>query len=161
MTEFTAVDPVGATHTRTSKNRVYTHTVVGLPSSVRHTLQATDTALRSLHRSNFLYHLNMANGTSKWLERKPWETDVQFATRTQQQIASSANALQGCNNAQEYEAMLVNAALERIRHDMARGFYSTYQNLGWCGRHDLAVKHKTASENRGWIGVTILEAQQA
>lgn len=159
MTKFTAVDPAGLTHTRNSKDRTYTHTVVGLPSSVKHTLAATSPEMRKLHRDNFVYHLNMANGTSKWLDRKLWETEVSHITRTKQEIARSKDALQGCETAQEYEAMLVDEALARIKQGMTDGFYATYQNLGWCGRLDLAQSLKTTSENRGWVGVTILEAK--
>lgn len=158
MNKFTAIDPAGLTHARNSKDRTYTHTVVGLPSSVKATLNAMSPEARKVHRSNFKYHAAFANGTSKWLERKGWETEVQYMTRTQQEIARSRDALRGCKTAQEYEAMMVDAALARIKQLMADGYYSTYQNLGWCGRHDLAGKLKTSSENKGWVSVTILEA---
>jgi len=159
MNKFTAIDPAGLTHTRNSKDRTYTHTVVGLPSSVKDTLAAMSPGMRKLHRDNFKYHAAFADGTSKWLERSVWESDVQYMTRTQQEIARSKDALQGCETAQEYENMLVDADLARIKNMMADGYYNTYQNLGWCGRHDLAGKLKTTSENKGWIGVTILEAK--
>jgi hypothetical protein len=159
MNKFTAIDPAGLTHTRNSKDRTYTHTVVGLPSSVKRTLAATSQVMRKLHRDNFLYHLNMANGTSKWLGRNSWETEVQYLTRNQQEIARSKDALRGCQNAQEYEAMLVDTDLLAIKREMECGYYATYQNLGWCGRHDLAQKLKIASDNKGWVGVTILEAR--
>jgi hypothetical protein len=159
MTKFTAIDPAGRTHTRNSKDRTYTHTVVGLPSPVRYTLAAMSPEMRKTHRHNFKYHAAFVDGTSKWLERKVWETDVHFATRTQQEIAAAKDALQGCQNAQEYENMMVDAALARIKKAMTDGFYATYQNLGWCGRHDLAQKLKITSENKGWVNVTILEAR--
>jgi hypothetical protein len=159
MNKFTAVDPAGLTHTRNSKDRTYTHTVVALPSSVQRTLAATSPAMRKTHRSNFVYHLNMANGTSKWLERTLWETEVSHITRTKQEIAKAQNALRGCQTAQEYENMMVDADLARIKKAMTDGFYATYQNIGWCGRLDLAQKLKTTSENKGWVGVTILEAR--
>lgn len=159
MNKFTAIDPAGLTHTRNSKDRTYTHTVVALPSSVRYTLAAMSPEMRKNHRSDFKYHAAFADGTSKWLERKVWETELQYLTRTQQEIARSKNALQGCETAQEYENMMVDADLAKIREGMANGYYATYQNLGWCGRLDLAQKLKTTSENKGWIGVTILEAK--
>jgi hypothetical protein len=159
MTKFTAIDPAGLTHIRNSKDRTYTHTVVALPSSVRYTLSAMSPEMRKAHRHNFKYHAAFADGTSQWLERKVWETEVQHLTRTQQEIARSKSALQGCETAQEYENMMVDAALARIKKAMTDGFYATYQNLGWCGRHDLAQKLKIASENKGWVNVTILEAK--
>ena len=159
MNKFIAIDPAGLTHTRNSKDRTYTHTVVGLPSSVKAAMAAMSPEARKVHRSNFKYHAAFADGTSKWLERKGWETEVQYMTRTQQEIAWSVDELKGCDNAEDYVNMKVDAALARIKKKMADGYYSTYQNLGWCGRHDLAGKLKTASENKGWIGVTILEAK--
>lgn len=159
MNKFIAIDPAGLTHTRNSKDRTYTHTVVGLPSSVKTTLNAMSKEMRKLHRSAFKYHAAFADGTSKWLERKVWETEVQYLTRTQQEIAAAKDELKGCDNAEDYANMKVDAALARIKQLMVDGYYSTYQNLGWCGRHDLAGKLKTSSENKGWIGVTILEAK--
>lgn len=158
MKKFTAIDLSGTVHTRTSKTRTYTHMVVGRLSSVAHTLRATSKEVRALHRKNFVYHDAIAKGTSQWLERSRWETEEKYAQRRADDIAKSVNELKGCDNAQDYENMLVNAALEGIRHNMARGYYDKYHSLGWCGRADLAEKLKTTSQNRSWLDVTILEA---
>ena len=159
MNKFTAIDPNGVTHTRTSKTRTYTHTVVGRPSSVAATLRVTSKGVRALHRKNFAYHDAIAKGTSQWLERSRWETEEKYAQRRADDIAKSVNELNGCDTAQDYENMLVNAALEGIRHSTARGYYDKYHSLGWCGRADLAAKLKIKSENRRWVDVTILEAK--
>ena len=150
MNTFTAVDPNGVTHTRNSKARTYTHMVVGRPSSVAHTLMVTSKEVRALHRKNFAYHDAMAKGTSRWLNGLTADyRDVE--------IANAKHHLNGCETAQDYETMMVNAALEPIRHNMARGYYDKYQDLGWCGRPDLAAKLKVTSQNRKWVDVTILQ----
>jgi hypothetical protein len=154
MTIFTAIDPNGVTHTRNSKARTYTHMVVGRPSSVEHALMVTSPKARAVHRSNFKYHDAIAKGTSQWL------IGLTAAYRDVE-IANAKNHLNGCDTAQDYETMMVNASLEPIRHNMARGYYDKYQALGWCGRPDLAAKLKVTSENRKWVDVTILETKIA
>lgn len=157
MTTFTAIDPNGKTHTRTSKTRTYTHTVVGLPSSTKATLAAMSPETRAHHRSNFKYHMAFVDGTSQWLRRNTFETEVQYLERAAMEIERSAVELDGCDNAGDYVNMKIVQAHRGIREAMARGYYDTYQNLGWCGRADLAAKLKTTSENRGWVNVTILQ----
>lgn len=157
MNTFTAIDPNGKTHTRTSKTRTYTHTVVGLPSSTKATLAAMSPEARKLHRSNFKYHMAFVDGTSTWLAKKDWEGDAQHKVRVEVEIEHAAIELDGCETAQDYENMKIVQAHRGIREAMARGYYDTYQNLGWCGRADLAAKLKTTSENRGWVNVTILQ----
>ena len=157
MNTFTAIDPNGKTHTRTSKTRTYTHTVVGLPSSTKATLAAMSPEARKLHRSNFKYRMAFVDGTSTWLARNTYETEVQYLKRTQRDKERSAVELEGCDNAEDYVNMKIVQDHRGIRDAMARGYYDTYQNLGWCGRADLAAKLKTTSENRGWVNVTVLQ----
>ncbi len=158
MTKFTAIDPAGKTHTRTSKERIYTHTVVALPSAPRAVLNVTSKEARAMHRQNFAYYREMADGTSRFLERKSWETEAQQAERKANGIENGIKALDGCTNAQEFENMMVSRELARIQKQREEGYYDTYHNMGWCGRLDLAQKLKTTSENRNWIEVTILKA---
>lgn len=157
MNKFTAIDPAGKTHTRTSKTRTYTHTVVGLPNATRTVLMAQSLEMRKAHRSNFKYHAAYADGTSQWLTRNSWETEISHLSRTQQEIASSVAELNGCDNAEDYVNMKIVEAHRGIREAMAQGYYDTYQNLGWCGRADLAAKLKITSENRGWVNVAVLQ----
>ena len=157
MNTFTAIDPNGKTHTRTSKTRTYTHTVVGLLSSTKATLAAMSPEARKLHRSNFKYHMAFVDGTSQWPSRNTFETELAHLERTQRDKERSAVELDGCDNAEDYVNMKIVQAHRGIREAVARGYYDTYQNLGWCGRADLAAKLKTTSENRGWVNVTILQ----
>lgn len=159
MNKFTAVDPNGTVHTRNSKTRTYTHTVVALPSSLASTMAAMSTAARKMHRSNFKYHMAFVDGTSQWLQRNTFETEVQYLERSAMEIERSAVELEGCDNAEDYVNMKIVQAYRGIREAMARGYYDTYQNLGWCGRADLAAKLKATSEARSWVSVTILVAE--
>lgn len=159
MTKFTAIDPAGKTHTRTSKSRTYTHTVFALPSSVTAFLWANSKEARKSHRENFAYYAEMANGTSSFLDKRFYETAEQNAERRANAMESAVKTLGGCQIAQEYEAMLVRRDLERIQKQREEGYYDTYQNMGWCGRADLAQKLKTTTENRNhaWVNVTVVE----
>ena len=157
MTTFTAIDPNGKTHTRTSKTRTYTHTVVGLPSSTKATLAAMSPEMKAYHRSEFKFRMGFLDGTSKWLTKRDWESEEQYLERSQRDREKAAIELDGCETAQDYENMKIVQAHRRIREKMAAGYYDTYQNFGWCGRPDLAAKLKARMEGLGYLNVTILQ----
>lgn len=150
MTTFTAIDPSGTVHTRNSKERTYTHMVVGKLSWVEYTNMVTSKEARAVHRFNFKYHDAIAKGTSQWLD-KLTDDDRDIT------ISDAKDHLKGCDTAQDYENMMVNAALERIRHGIALGYFDKYRVIAWCGRPDLAAKRKATSQNRKWVDVTILQ----
>lgn len=158
MNKFTAIDPAGKVHTRNSKTRTYTHMVVGLPSSVGATRAAMSPEARKMHRSNFKYHEAILAGVSKHLVLRSWQTFEMHVERVVELQQRALADLNGCDAVEEYVQMKIEATLEAIRHSMARGYYDTYQDLGWCGRADLAAKRKVSSENSGWVDVKILEA---
>lgn len=158
MKKFTAIDPAGVTHKRTSANRIYTHTVVGLPSSVKHAQLAMSVEARKMHRANFVYHSAYINGTGHWLMKKDWESEVERADRDKLVVDAATKALKGCSTADAYEAMKIDEALDLIKRRSAAGYYDAYQNFGWCGRYDLAAKLKSSSEGKDWLDVVILEA---
>lgn len=160
MNKFTAIDPAGKTHKRNSKERVYTHTVVALPSAARHTLLAMSKEARAMHRRNFAYYSEQADGTSHFLNRNSWETEEQNADRRKRAMESAVKTLNGCTTAEAFEGMLVQRDVDHVHRQIVEGYYDTYQNMGWCGRADLAAKLKTTVENRGYIEVTILPAVQ-
>ena len=159
MTKFTAIDPAGKTHTRTSKTRTYTHTVFALPSSVTAVLWANSKEARKRHRENFAYYTEMTSGTSSFLDKRFYETAEQNAERRASAMENAVKTLDGCQNANEYEAKMVLRDLQGIQKRRAEGYYDTYQNMGWCGRADLAQKLKTTTENRNhaWVNVTVVE----
>lgn len=157
MNTFTAVDPAGKAHTRTSKTRTYTHTVVGLPNATRTVLMAQSAAAKRTYASDFAYHMARANGTSPWLARKDWETEVQHMEREAKEVQASIEDLGGCDNRFDYVTLRITQCHDRVRELQAQGYYDTYQNFGWCGRADLAAKLKIKSENRNWLNVMILE----
>jgi hypothetical protein len=152
MNKFTAIDPAGKAHTRTSKTRTYTHTVVGRPSWMAAVKMVSSRDARATHCSNFKYHKALADGTSQWLEGDN-ETQRSFRIKGAQELVS------GCNTGQDYSDKLVKEALARIEKKLEQGYYEKYQNLGWCGRADLAAKLKATSENHNWLNVTILPVQ--
>jgi len=161
MTTFTAIDPAGKTHTRTSKTRTYTHTVFALPSSVTAVLWASSKEARRRHREDFAYYTEMASGKSSFLDKRFYETVEQNAERRASAMESAVKKLNGCKSAQDYEYMMVARDLDGIQKQRLAGYYDTYQNMGWCGRADLAQKLKTTTENRNhaWVSVTIVEVQ--
>ena len=141
--KYFVIDANGKKHTRNSM-RTYTHVVLYRESK--------DAALRLADRrdrfsvDNFWYHHAFVDGSSKWLERKSWETEDEYKARAYEEIESSRKALRGCKTPQEWEAVLRHEAIARIE---ARDF-SQWHVEGWCGRHDLAVSlaHKTNCKER-------------
>ena len=142
--KYFVTDANGVKHTRNS-HRTYTHAVLYRESK--------EAALRLIERKhpfladNFWYHHAFLDGTSKWLERSPWEKDEdQYKRRVEKDIERSRNALRGCETPEDWEAMLRADAMDRIEAND----YDQWHVEGWCGRHDLAVKlaHKTNCSSR-------------
>lgn len=144
MNKYVVIDANGKKHTRNSR-RVYTHVVLYRDSK--------EAAIRLAnvkphwHKENFWYHHAFLDGTSKWLERAPYEKDdAQYKLRVEREVERSRKALMGCTTPDEWwDAIRADAlaAIEKID-------YTAWAAEGWCGRHDLAVKlaHKTACRER-------------
>lgn len=158
MTKFTAIDPNGVIHTRTSKTRIYSHTVVGLPSMQASVLYAMSKQNRKLFADNYAYHAAMVGGTSRWLAKNNWETVEAHSARVALDKAKSAKELNGTTSAADYAQMKVEGMLAAIRKQEAEGYFNKYQNFGWCGRYDLAHRLATTKSEK-WLDVTILEAK--
>jgi hypothetical protein len=156
---FTAVDPEGRVHTRTTQSRAYTHTVVALPNEAKTIAWVTSKEQRLQDENNFAHYAAYLDGTSEFLPRNLWEhDDAKFEARVKKGIANAVERLAGASTAQEYADMRMKAVLERIADMKSNGFYDTYQSYGWCGRLDLAHKLKAKLEGQSWLRVTILEA---
>jgi len=144
MNKYFVIDGNGKKHTRNSM-RTYTHVVLYRGSK--------ETALRLADRKdyfsvdNFWYHHAFLDGSSKWLERSPWEKDEdQYKRRVEKDIERSRYALRGCKTPDEWW----NVTLAERLEDIEKVDFTAWVVEGWCGRHDLAVKlaHKTACRER-------------
>ena len=129
MTKFIATDRNGKVHRRTSVNRTYTHMVVSRPKIREFEVHPHD-------KSNFWYHMAYLDGTSKWLYRKPWETDEQYQNRVKYDVELAKKAL---GNARTFEDHVENM---RARHAewAASVKVDDFSAEGWCGRLDLAQR---------------------
>lgn len=157
---FTAVDPQGVEHKRTSENRVYTHTVVvkyGQAYAARKLVAARQHVIQQAPE-DYAFHQSMADGT--------WYT-VQHP-----QFIDQKNDAEAARHADEIAGLTVEGYIaKRLKEVEAEhvtklesGEYDRYWNAGWCSRHDLAQKlaggnfHHTP-ENRAFIeDVQILPA---
>lgn len=156
-TTFTAIDPNGTAHTRTSETRIYTHTVVGLPSLQRAILYTISKENRKSFVDSYPHFAAYLDGTSRWLKKHDWETDAKYDGRVAYEIARSEKELNGATCADEYGQMKIDAKLANLRKLEAEGYYNKYQNMGWCGRADLAAK--LAAKKTSLICITVLEVK--
>ena len=134
MNKYFVIDANGKKHTRNSK-RTYTHVVLCRNSKEA----AIRLANRRPHwlKENFWYHHAFLDGTSKWLERSPYETDeARYMERVKEEVERSRKALMGCTTPDEWFAVIRANALAAIE----KVDYGAWHVAGWCGRHDLAVK---------------------
>lgn len=155
-TTFLATDPNGIVHKRTSQNRQYTHTVVALRSKA---LALAAAVSKDAHRNrvaNFQFHREYLDGTSRFLERRTWQTEQQHQEQMATDIQRAREELQGDMDVNDYVARKQREALEDVEKADLAGQFTRYENLGWCGRFDLA--QKLASSSGNWLDVTILEA---
>lgn len=156
-TTFLATDPNGVVHKRTSQNRQYTHTVVARPSKAWAINVVTSKEMHRNHISNFSHYSSYLDGTSRFLERRTWQSERQHQESVARDLERAREALQGDMDVNTYIARKDREALDAIEQNDKVGFYNAYSNLGWCGSLNLA--HKLASKQKGyWVDVTILEA---
>lgn len=134
MNKYFVIDGNGKKHTRNSK-RTYTHAVLYREN------KDYDVKLASIkwphHDENFWYHHAFLDGSSKWLERAPYEKDdAQFKRRVELDIERARRALKGCSTPDELFELEKREAMIRIE---AKD-YSLWHVKCWCGRRDLAMK---------------------
>lgn len=132
-TKFTATDPNGTVHTRTSKNRIYTHTVVYQRSKAAAIESAK--AMHKQHLETGRYLLDcIANG--KHLSLMKFGHYANDAGRHARDVEDAKRSLRGLTTPEGYAAWMVADALEKIE----ASDWSQYWNAGWCGRLELAQK---------------------
>lgn len=152
-TKFFAIDPQGVEHLRTSKNRIYTHTVIVLRGAAH--LEAQRPKLADIVARN----------------NKSWDRIENEAKG----IFPNAEQWRGPKALASWQAFAIEwmtkhtregALAEAIAHDdkvfkarVASGRDLVYENAGWCGRLDLARKLADQMRKNSFEAVVILEAQ--
>jgi len=165
-TKYFVIDPNGVKHTRTTKNRTYTHTVLARPSYELTLAAVSDRSHPETIRtetSNYQYFRAYLDGTSKYLVKPDWQKDeAAFAVKCEREIANAKANIGDCTTVEQYRAKLLQEAIDRVESAKAQGYYETWQDKGWCGRHDLAVKLAASHNKPGsrYAEVIIVEAQQ-
>lgn len=137
-TKFYAIDPQGIAHTRTSKSRTYTHTVVvlrGVEMQAAHLARAQRSTLAESVKTHETY-IAWAKGFYGPHDRaneigKPCGEYLQECGAKHMAQYASAEA---------YEAAQLARRLSLHDRNVKGGDYNTWINLGWCGRLDLARK---------------------
>ena len=125
------IDANGVKHTRTTAN-AYTHAVLYRESREQDLAKVQK---KWPHfNDNFWYHMAFLNGTSKWLERKAWETD--YEARAAWDIERARKATRGCQTPDELWELLKAEAIARIE---AKD-YSKWYAKSWHSTHKLAEK---------------------
>lgn len=145
-TVYTAIDPNGVEHKRTTSDRTYTHTVVAQRSKAAAMVGATAIGWAKTDRSNFEYYVQIASGNDPYPARN-YMTSDRF---TAEQIAGHQAVVDADNAKRVAEAKattdgvaLADYLAAKLAERFARveaGDYVSYVNHGWCGRHDLALK---------------------
>jgi hypothetical protein len=147
---FYVIDPQGVAHTRSSKNRTYTHTVLIFRGPA---MEAA--ALARAQRST------LADSIKTHATYISWSQCVDLGSRPRPIVAGDYLNQRGLEHvakfasAEAYEASQLAWRLQCHAKDVAKGQYSKWHNAGWCGRPDLAVK-LAAQET---VTTKILEAQ--
>lgn len=119
-----SIEVDGQTFTRTTE-RTYTHLVVAKRSQSHALAVATSQARKDADRRNWEFYTN--------------NSMVDHARRV---------AFEGIDmTCEEYVQHATEQAVLAIEADAARGYYDTWEVIGWCGRHDLARKLANSTDN--------------
>lgn len=133
---FFAIDPQGKAHTRTSKDRTYTHTVLSyIPAATEADLVKAVERRVACYGSYWSYEAAMAQPghyEAKYGARHP-----ELAERAR--VEAAAFLAQYPTN-EAYMAHLGAVALADFDKSVANGEFDVWVSQGWCGRPDLALK---------------------
>lgn len=132
-TTFTATDPNGFEHKRTSDRRSYTHTVVYRRSEKDYVEQAIANHRLNVSTGEWLLAC-VANG--KHASLMGFKHYAEDEARHAADVVDSVEKLGGAKNAVEYADKLVTEHVAELK----KRDWNTYWNAGWCGRRDLAEK---------------------
>lgn len=146
VNKYEAKLPDGRIGRRTSKSRVYTH-CVAVRSSYEDALFRAKQIPPNLE-SNFRHYMAYLDGTSRFLERKSWQTEEQHAKQVARDKVHAETALMGCRDIQSWQRALIDEAVARVEENKANGAYDKWFVEGWCGRHDLAVSKASGLRNK-------------
>lgn len=154
MNKHTATDRNGLVHTRNSQGRAYTHCVAVRPSYERALAEAQKGWKNAA--SDYAYFAERAAGR---LEQYRWEDEGQFAIRLANEVKHAQEQIAGCANAAEYVEKTRAEMIARVEARKAKGYYDTFEVIGWNGRLDLAQKEAARQHGRADLAeVCILEA---
>jgi len=169
---YHAIDAAGGIHTRSSKSRSYTHTVVVRPSYENALLFAQSKDWTKTDRRNLEYYDTiaqgrdpyprqnyMANHPERWTPEQIAEeqvrVDAENAKRVEDAIATVAN-----RSVEQWLADKLQERLDIVEKQRAAGYYDSWHNAGWCGRLDLAQKLAGSEQAKKHVAeVAILVAQ--
>ena len=154
---FTATDPNGAIHKRTSAKREYTHTVVYQEDKAAYVAAATSPASRKQHEKNAQYYLDcIANGEHLNLMTFAHYVDDEAAHA--RDVEEAVKRLDGATTAAEFAEARIAEDLERYETID----WSKWINAGWCGRLDLAQKLAASTGSMSRVSAfKVLEATKA
>lgn len=147
-TTFTAIDPNGTTHTRTSDARTYTHTVVYQRSKAEALTSAKSGA--EYDGRNYDYDVAKANGThphvnyvaaasayhSSYSAEHIAKAQENQRNENARLIAAATAIVEAFPTKEAYVAAMVAGRIA----DVEATDFTIWHNLGWCGRPDLAAK---------------------
>lgn len=148
---YYAFDANGQKHARISE-RVYTHTVVYLPSYDRYLESAHSKEWDKSERANFDYYAAIAAGNDphprvnymadhrqavKWSAEEIAKGAERCAAENAKRRADAIERTAGHDKASFVAARLAErvATVEKMK---AAGYFETWRNAGWCGRRQLA-----------------------
>lgn len=153
-TYYTAIDPKGVAHKRSTDRRTYTHTVVALPSYDHYLQAARSPDWAKQDRRNFEYETLIATGRDPY----PYGHIEKQAERE-----ATAKAIVAAHaTAEDYVAAEQAKRIAHVEAQKAKGVFDTYVNQGWCGRPDLAAKLQANCQQGGrYVRAAILEAKEA
>jgi hypothetical protein len=164
---FHVIDPQGVAHTRSSKNRTYTHTVLffrGEAYAERSLKSALDFATKQAPR-DYRYAQARIDGRkhAEFVAKFPTlyieadGTPSEYAVSERAKDIAEGTAEIGGLDLAAYTAKCQERARASHAREVAQGYFNTWVNMGWCGRADLA--RKLAETIKGAEQVKILEAQ--
>lgn len=150
-TTYIATAPDGTVGKRTTKNRIYTHAVIGRRSYIKELATANSKGKQKSDGESWDYYMALNAGTHEHCKFQHLDDD--------KHRAEWAHFAHSNPNRAGYIARRHAERLAEVADNQASRYYQVWHTITWCGRPDLAQK-QIARLATYWIDLQAVPAIQ-
>lgn len=141
-----AVDPDGRVHSRTGKERVYSHCVAVLPNYA--VAFANAQKVYAFYRQRYQFLRSVIDGTADMAHTTTLGSTDAIDARNEWFLGRAKAHLNGAKNYDEYASNLISENIRRVEALRVEGYYERWSITTWNALRDHAEKEAVARRMR-------------